>query len=189
MLKADYGDRLCIHTIKVGGTDHGGDLTAMLAAVNNCGSAENAASLASPTAMVNYVANTLLEALPAPAVEYKEHVITASVLFGFDRSNLTDDDKAAINSLWNESVKLWGSSVVSIDIIGHTDSIGSQEYNRKLSMRRAESVRDYMISKGVEASIINIYDEGESDPIANNENDEDRAENRRVYITITRPAD
>jgi outer membrane protein OmpA-like peptidoglycan-associated protein len=183
-LQADYGDRLCIHTIKVGDAVQGDDLTAALADINNCGSSVNAESLSSPAAMAGYVSDVLLKPVPVdPVVEYEQSTLSASALFDYDKSSLRDEGKAALSAL-NESIKSRDTSVANVDIIGHTDNTGSEEYNMELSMRRAESVREYMISEGVDPSIINVYGEGESNPIASNESEEGRAENRRVDINV-----
>jgi OOP family OmpA-OmpF porin len=186
-LKANYGDRLCIHTIKVGDAALGGDLTAALAGVNSCGSSVDAASLASSAAMAGYVTDVLLA--PATVVKYEKSTISASALFDHDRSNLKDEGKTALHAL-DESIKAKGASVVDIDVIGHTDSDGTEEYNMGLSIRRAESVRDYMVSEGVDASIIDVSGEGESNPIADNATKEGRAENRRVdiHVGVKQPA-
>ena len=187
-LKADYGDRLCIHTIKVGDTRHGGDLTAALAGVNNCGSSVDAASLASSAAMAGYVTDVLLA--PATVVKYEKNTLSASALFDHDRSNLKDEGKAALHAM-GDSIKARGASVVDIDVIGHTDSDGTEEYNMGLSIRRAESVRDYLVDEGVDAAIIDVSGEGESNPVASNATREGRAENRRVdiHVGISQPAD
>ncbi|PZO31710.1 MAG: flagellar motor protein MotB, partial [Betaproteobacteria bacterium] len=70
----------------------------------------------------------------------------------------------------------------SVIAIGHTDSIGSDAYNQKLSERRAQAVKDYMVSKGVAADRIQIKGMGESQPVADNKTKEGRAKNRRVEI-------
>lgn len=186
-LKADYGSRLCIHTIKVGDADQTGDLTAALAGVNNCGSSMDAASLASSAAMANYVTDVLLA--PASVVRYEKNTMSASALFDHDKSNLKDAGQAALHAL-DESIKAKGANVVDIDVIGHTDSDGTEEYNMGLSIRRAEAVRDYMVSEGVDASIIDVSGEGESNPIVSNATREGRAENRRVdiHVGIKEPA-
>ena len=186
-LKADYGDRLCIHTIKVGDADEGGDLAAALAGVNSCGSSVDAGSLASSAAMAGYVTDVLLA--PATVVKYEKNTMSASALFDHDKSNLKDEGKAALHAL-DESIKAKGASVVDINVIGHTDSDGTEEYNMALSIRRAEAVRDYMVSEGVDAAIIDVSGEGELNPIASNATKEGRAENRRVdiHVGITQPA-
>jgi OOP family OmpA-OmpF porin len=186
-LKADYGDRLCVHTIKVGDADEGGDLAAALAGVNSCGSSVDAGSLASSAAMAGYVTDVLLA--PATVVKYEKNTLSASALFDHDKSNLKDEGKAALHAL-DESIKAKGASVVDINVIGHTDSDGTEEYNQTLSIRRADAVRDYMVSEGVDAAIIDVSGEGELNPIASNATKEGRAENRRVdiHVGITQPA-
>ena len=73
---------------------------------------------------------------------------------------------------------------LKVQIEGHTDSIGSKEYNQKLSDRRAQAVKEYMVNKGVSASRMTTKGMGESDPIADNHTEEGRAYNRRVEYEI-----
>jgi OmpA-OmpF porin, OOP family len=68
--------------------------------------------------------------------------------------------------------------------IGHTDSIGSDAYNQKLSVRRAESVKAYLVSKGVEPNRIYTEGKGEKQPVASNKTKDGRQKNRRVEIEI-----
>jgi OOP family OmpA-OmpF porin len=188
-LKADYGDRLCIHTIKVGDDEKSSDLLAALAGVNACGSSTDAASLASSSAMSAYVTDVLLEPAPVAVVKYEKNTMSASALFDHDKSVLKEEGKVALQAL-GDSIKARGASVVDIDIIGHTDSDGSEEYNMALSIRRAEAVRDYIVSEDVDPSIIDVSGEGESNPIASNATSEGRAENRRVdiHVGVKQPA-
>ena len=65
---------------------------------------------------------------------------------------------------------------------GHTDSIGTDEYNQKLSERRAAAVKDYLVSKGMPAAKITTIGKGESQPVATNKTAEGRQKNRRVDI-------
>ncbi len=69
-------------------------------------------------------------------------------------------------------------------IEGHTDSVGSEETNQRLSKERAEAVRDYLISQGVSAEQLSAVGKGESEPIATNDTPEGRANNRRVELVI-----
>ena len=74
---------------------------------------------------------------------------------------------------------------IDVEIIiatGHTDSIGTDAYNQKLSERRATSVKEYMVSKGVSAAKITTLGKGETQPVATNKTKEGRAKNRRVDI-------
>jgi len=75
---------------------------------------------------------------------------------------------------------------VSIHIEGHTDSIGTEEYNLQLSRKRAESVRNYLVSKGISPERITIFGFGASMPIATNQTEEGRALNRRVEVWFVR---
>jgi outer membrane protein OmpA-like peptidoglycan-associated protein len=71
-----------------------------------------------------------------------------------------------------------------IDVLGHTDSTGSDAYNQALSQRRAQSVSDYLAGHGVALARIGTRGYGESQPIASNDTDPGRAENRRVEIKV-----
>ncbi len=77
----------------------------------------------------------------------------------------------------------------AIIVTGHTDSIGSDRYNQKLSLRRAEAVKQALISIGIEGGIVRTIGAGESMPIADNDTEEGRARNRRVQIEIKRATD
>ncbi|MBM3316524.1 MAG: OmpA family protein [Candidatus Eisenbacteria bacterium] len=71
-----------------------------------------------------------------------------------------------------------------VTIVGHTDSRGSDEYNQRLSLRRAEAIRDYLVRKGVPAEQMMVDGKGESEPVASNETDEGRARNRRIEFKV-----
>jgi OOP family OmpA-OmpF porin len=184
-LKTDYGDRLCIHTIKVGDSQQGGDLTAALAGVNSCGSSVDAASLASSDAMTKYVTDVLLQPAPvgAAAVTYEKNTVSAAALFDFNQAVLKPQGKTALHAL-DQSIKARGAKVVDVRVVGHTDNVGTEKYNMALSIRRAEAVRAYMISDGVAPSIIRVSGEGATDPVASNASDQGRAQNRRVDIYV-----
>lgn len=189
-LKADYANRLCIHTIKVGDSHQSDELMAALAGVNGCGSSVDAASLASSAAMANYVTDVLLEPAPVAAVvTYEKTTMSATALFDLDKAILKDEGKTALHTL-DESIKARGATIADIHVIGHTDSEGTEEYNMGLSIRRAEAVRDYMVSEGIDPSIIDVSGEGEANPVASNATREGRAQNRRVdiHVGVKQPA-
>jgi len=71
-----------------------------------------------------------------------------------------------------------------IEVIGHTDNVGDEDYNQELSEQRATSVRNHLVDTGVDASKIVTVGAGESMPIASNDTDIGRAKNRRVEILV-----
>jgi outer membrane protein OmpA-like peptidoglycan-associated protein len=102
------------------------------------------------------------------------------VNFEFDRADLTAEGKAILD---RGAALLEGNPSVRVEIVGHTDSRGSDEYNQRLSERRAGTVRAYLESKGISANRLSASGRGESAPVASNETDEGRAQNRRVELT------
>jgi len=86
------------------------------------------------------------------------------------------------------AAQLRGDTSTRIDIVGHTDSTGSDAVNNPLSRERAESVRDYLVSRGVPALNVRIEGRGEREPVADNSTEAGRARNRRVEIYLREPA-
>jgi len=107
--------------------------------------------------------------------------LAADVLFDFDKSVLKPEGKSKLDDLAN---KIRGINLEVVIAIGHTDSIGSDAYNQKLSVRRAESVKAYLVSKGVEPNRIYTEGKGEKQPVASNKTRDGRAKNRRVEIEV-----
>jgi len=122
-----------------------------------------------------------------PAEPAQSEVITLSdagdVLFAFNQSELTPTAKSQLDSIMG---KLEDADVVSIKVVGFTDSVGSDTYNQALSQRRASSVAEYLLSQGVAPNKLTSEGKGESQPVADNETDEGRAKNRRVELHINR---
>jgi OOP family OmpA-OmpF porin len=85
--------------------------------------------------------------------------------------------------------KIKGISLEVIIAVGHTDSVGSDAYNQKLSVKRAEAVKAYLVTKGIEKNRVYTEGKGEKQPVADNKTAEGRAKNRRVEIEVvgTRP--
>jgi outer membrane protein OmpA-like peptidoglycan-associated protein len=108
---------------------------------------------------------------------------TGKVLFDFDKSDLTAAARSQLDEL---TAKLSHANVASIRVVGHTDSVGTEAYNQGLSERRAGSVVEYLLTQGVAPAKITSEGKGESQPVADNETDEGRAQNRRVELHIQR---
>lgn len=177
-LKAQHGDRLCLHTIQVGNSADAGKVVDDITSIRECGSSVNADDIAAPDAMANYVADTLLGPL-----QYTKNTVSATALFDFNKAIVKEQGRAELHNL-DMDIKSKGAKVADIDVIGYTDSIGSAEYNQGLSVRRATAVKEYMVSEGIDADIIDVSGKGESDPVASNDTDEGRAMNRRVEIHV-----
>ena len=116
---------------------------------------------------------------PAPQPVKVAITIQAEALFDFDKSILKPDGKKSID---DAIVKMKKVDVEMVIATGHTDSVGTDAYNQKLSERRATTVKEYMISQGIPAAKITILGKGETQPVASNKTSDGRAKNRRVDI-------
>ena len=121
--------------------------------------------------------------LPTPVKTEEGIKITFSsdLLFAFDSADLNEESKKALNELAKMMQK---NKKNDIRIDGYTDSTGTVEYNDVLSVKRANSVKDYLASQGVAASRMTVKGYGKSNPIASNNTAEGRHKNRRVDIII-----
>ncbi|HEU4470387.1 MAG TPA: OmpA family protein [Flavisolibacter sp.] len=104
------------------------------------------------------------------------------VLFGFDQSVLTGSAQGNLDKLANVLKKYPDTD---IQIIGHTDSKGTDSYNLDLSQRRASAVSSYLRNTGIAGSRVTTRGMGESDPVADNDSEDGRSQNRRVEFVIT----
>ncbi len=122
----------------------------------------------------------------APAVVATKVTFAADAFFDFNKSVLKPEAKAKLDDLVG---KLKGISLEVIIAVGHTDAVGGDAYNQKLSVRRAESVKAYLVTKGIEPNRIYTEGKGKKQPVADNKTAEGRAKNRRVEIEVvgTRP--
>ncbi len=124
------------------------------------------------------------KAAPAPAPQApaaSKVTYAADAFFDFDKATLKPAGKAKLDDLVG---KVKGINLEVIIAVGHTDSVGSDAYNQKLSVKRAESVKAYLVSKGIEKNRIYTEGKGEKQPVADNKTTEGRAKNRRVEIEV-----
>ena len=104
------------------------------------------------------------------------------IFFDFDRSEIKPD---ARSTLARVGKALRDNPNIQLDVVGHTDGIGTEEYNLALGQRRAESAQRYLIEReGIPAERLSVMSMGESAPVAGNETAEDRAKNRRVEFVV-----
>lgn len=108
--------------------------------------------------------------------------LSSSILFGFDSSELSAEARSNLDKM----VSVFQTYPdTNIEIQGHTDSKGSENYNQKLSERRASAVTNYIMGKGIPSSRLTIVGYGENAPKYTNDTEEGRAKNRRVEFMIT----
>lgn len=139
-----------------------------------------APAAAAPAAAPAPAAAAPAPAAPAPAVATKV-TYAADAFFDFDKSVLKPEGKAKLDDLVS---KVNGINLEVIIAVGHTDSVGSDAYNQKLSVRRSEAVKAYLVSKGIEKNRVYTEGKGEKQPVADNKTAEGRAKNRRVEIEV-----
>ena len=124
------------------------------------------------------------KAAPAPAPQApaaSKVTYAADAFFDFDKATLKPAGKAKLDDLVG---KVKGINLEVIIAVGHTDNVGSDVYNQKLAVKRAESVKAYLVSKGIEKNRIYTEGKGEKQPVADNKTTEGRAKNRRVEIEV-----
>lgn len=106
----------------------------------------------------------------------------SSVTFGFDSSELTSQARSALNDV-SSVLQEYPETVVNI--AGHTDSTGSADYNKRLSERRAEAVGNHLAQSGVQRQRLSMSGYGLTQPVASNDTEDGRSQNRRVEITLS----
>ena len=118
---------------------------------------------------------------PPPAPTSEKVTFAADALFDFDKSVLKPEGKAQLTEL---VAKLKDVNLEAVVATGHTDSIGKAEYNQKLSVRRAESVKAFLVAAGLAADRVYTSGKGATQPVADNKTAAGRAKNRRVEIEV-----
>ncbi|OQK15791.1 hypothetical protein AU255_16495 [Methyloprofundus sedimenti] len=206
-LKSKLGERLCIYTVWVGNSDNtsGQVVLQNLSNMSNCGKSVNVADISSSTSMARFVEDMLYTKVAAGCSDIDGDGVCDpndkcpdtpagvkvnsqgcwsynNINFGFDSSKITS---ASEHILDNAVVVLKRNPSMTVRLDGHTDSIGTQAYNMGLSVRRAQAVKSHLIAKGIAARRLTIKGFGKSNPIASNNTEAGRAENRRVDFKIT----
>lgn len=116
-----------------------------------------------------------------PAVAASKVTFAADAFFDFDKAVLKPEGRAKLDDLVS---KIRDVNLEVIIAVGHTDSIGTDAYNQRLSVRRAEAVKAYLVSKGIERNRVYTEGKGEKQPVESNKTAAGRAKNRRVEIEV-----
>jgi len=175
-----YAGDVCIHTVHVGGDSDGARHLADLAALTRCGSTRELADVWSSDNLMRFAHDVFAgeagDAAPDPCAG---RIVLRGVEFAFDKAELTGASSVILDFAVEQ---LKRCPNIPMDIDGHTDSVGSEEYNQGLGQRRANSVKGYFVDHGVRASRLGARSFGESRPVASNDTDEGRQTNRRVEL-------
>jgi outer membrane protein OmpA-like peptidoglycan-associated protein len=108
-------------------------------------------------------------------------VVLRGVNFEFNKATLTKDSERI---LWRAYNAMVANPEVAVVITGHTDNVGSQKYNQALSLKRAQSVKNWLVEQGIASSRMRTVGRGLNEPVASNETDSGRAENRRIEFYV-----
>ncbi len=114
-------------------------------------------------------------------LEKGKRVILRGVNFETNKATLTEDSRDILEVAYNALV---ANPDVQVEISGHTDSVGSDEYNQALSLRRAQAVRNWLVQRGIRSDRLRTVGKGEKEPIADNNTAEGRTENRRIEFYV-----
>jgi len=114
-------------------------------------------------------------------IKIGESIVLRNIFYDYNKATIREESKAELNRLEKVLVE---NPTIKVEISGHTDNIGGDEYNLKLSEERAQSVVDHLKSKGIESSRMIAKGYGESQPLATNDTPEGRQENRRTEFKI-----
>lgn len=180
-LVAGHSGDVCFHGVQTGADPEGQAFLRSLVALSGCGSLRNAADI-STGAEVQQLARSVFAGPAPPAVAAGPCagvIRLRGIEFGFDRDEITDDSKPVLDVAVE---RLGQCPEIRVTVAGHTDSIGTEEYNLGLSERRAMATKGYFVQSGVDPSRLDTRGYGKGDPIAPNDSSEGRAQNRRVEL-------
>ena len=203
-LKEMYGDRVCLYTIFVGNSAEGEEELRELAREVKCGFSVTADEIASSENMADFVKKVFLTAIPKQVsdidsdgdgvydkddqcpdtpkgaiVDSRGCWVVKGVIFDYKKWDIKEEFNSNLSNIVDVLQK---NPNMNIRIEGHTDNIGSMEYNIDLSQKRAQAVKNYLVGKGINESRVSIVGFGYKKPIAPNDTEEGRSLNRRAEI-------
>ena len=175
------GGEVCIHAVQTGTAEEGYAFLKQLTSLTNCGSLRNEADLTTGAEVQQLARAVFVGGGAAVAAVGPCDGVTRlrGINFEFDKAVITEDSKPVLDVA---AERLTQCPEIRVTIGGHTDGIGSDEYNMDLSYRRAEATKAYFVSQGVPAARLDTEGFGKRDPIAPNDTADGRAQNRRVEL-------
>jgi len=210
-LKNKYGDRICIYTVQIGNDAEGAKILESVVKAGVCGAAVKGDAVANDPAMTAFMEKIFLaakppeppkpvvKAPPPPVVVEKKAPAAAApvvkkeaVVETIKLNILFDTNKAVIKPQYKGELKKVADFMtkypdLNATIEGHTDNVGKDAYNKKLSQRRADAVMNSLVKEyKIDKSRLKAVGYGESKPIASNDTAKGKHENRRVHAVLTK---
>ena len=201
-VKSQYGDNLCIYTVQIGDDVQGAKILDQIVKAGQCGVSVKGDDLANDSAMNDFVEKIFLAQKPAeapppppppPVEEMKKAPEVEQKILEKGRATLDvkfDFDKAVVKPKYYKDIQSVADVMkkypdLKIALEGHTDNVGGKKYNLNLSQKRAEAIKNIMVTKfDIEPSRLTAKGFGESKPIASNSTKEGRQKNRRVEAAV-----
>ncbi len=198
-MKCQYGKRVCIYTIQIGDCKVGKKLLDRVANEGGCGFSVNADDLSSGQGMANFVeavfcqkgerdsdgdgvldsADKCPDTIAGAKVNTVGCWVVKGINFSTNKAEIRPQDHAGLDEV---VVVLKENPTVKVEIQGHTDNMGAEDYNQALSEKRANAVKAYFVEKGIAKDRLSAKGYGMSQPIASNDTVEGRFQNRRVQL-------
>lgn len=171
----------CIHIISLADRKEGKEIIDQIHKLSPCSVLANGCALLKD-GMGKFVKDVFCDEGAAEALPVaKEKMVLRGIHFDFDKYNIKPEWEPVLNEA---AERLRSNPNISVVLEGHTDAMGTVEYNDRLGLRRAQAVQAYMIKKGVSAHRMKVVSYGEMRPVADNNTEEGRAMNRRTEINI-----
>lgn len=191
-LKDTYKDRVCVYTILIGDDAEGKAVMDAVAKASGCGFATDENAVSTPEGMATFVEKVFLKPAerkacppPPPAPEKQTFTVELKVEFDFDKSFIRPQYYKELLA-FGDFIRQHPKHTVNLE--GHTDNYGTEKYNAKLSQRRADAVRAFLLknfSGTIDAARLTTTAHAFNKPIATNDTKEGRQKNRRVFATFT----
>lgn len=178
---------VCIHTVQTGDEPEGADFLKSLSGLTPCGSFRSSDQISSGAEVQQLARVVFLGPSSLPPVAAGNPCETAvrlqGIEFAFDRAEVTSSSRPVLDVAVQQ---LGRCPEVRVTVTGHTDSVGAETYNQKLSYDRAKATRDYLVKSGIPAGRLEVEGLGEAKPVATNDSAEGRGRNRRVELAPLR---
>jgi len=170
---------VCFHTVHVGDDEDGARFLKAVSALTRCGSAREIGDVWDASKFMKFTHAVFSGQAAAQPDACEGRIVLRGVEFAFNKAEITGSSSVILDVAVDQ---LKRCPNIPMDIDGHTDSVGPENYNQGLGQRRAEAVRSYLVSKGVSAGRLAARSYGETRPVASNDTDEGRQTNRRVEL-------